>query len=259
MSVDSQRPLASKRAVVTGAASGMGRTTAERLAHDGARVALLDTDTAGLTEVCGALESAGASVLAMSVDVSSEEQIAAALAQVARTWKGLDIVVANAAVQMIGRDAAVDQLPLEVWQRTIDVNLTGVFLTCKHGIRALLAAGGGAVVCTASPTSLFGFATGFDAYTASKAGVLGLMRVMAAEYAQQGIRVNAVIPGFIDTPLVSEIMRDDTRRKALLARVPMGRPGKAHEVASMIAYLVSDEASYITGAAVAVDGGQTAV
>lgn len=251
--------LLGKRAVVTGAASGMGRATAERFGREGALVALLDTDVVRLVEVCRTLEQAGAKALAIPVDVSNEDQMSGAIAQVTSAWDGLDIVVANAAVQMIGRDAAVDQLEFAVWQRTIDVNLTGVFLSCKHGIRALLASGGGAVVCTASPTSLFGFATDFDAYTASKAGVLGLMRVMAAEYAQRGVRVNAVIPGFIDTPLVKEIMLDDMRRDALLERIPMRRPGRASEVASMVAYLVSDEASYVTGAAVAVDGGQTAV
>jgi 3-oxoacyl-[acyl-carrier protein] reductase len=153
----------------------------------------------------------------------------------------------------------VDELPLDVWQRTIDVNLTGVFLTCKHGIRALLAVGGGSVICTASPTSLFGFAVGFDAYTASKAGVLGLMRVMAAEYAEQSIRVNAVIPGFINTPLVRDIMADPRQRDGLLAQIPAGRPGRPEEVASLWVYVASDDASYVTGAALAVDGGQTAI
>ena len=110
-------------------------------------------------------------------------------------WGGLDVVVANAGVQLAGQDDRADRLSLEVWQRTIDINLTGVFLTCKHGLRALLASGGGAVVCTCSPTGQYGVAPGYDAYSSSKAGVYGLVRVMAADYAAEGIRVNGVIPG----------------------------------------------------------------
>jgi 3-oxoacyl-[acyl-carrier protein] reductase len=139
----------------------------------------------------------------------------------------------------------------------MDVNLTGVFLTCKHGIRALLDTGGGSVVCTASPTGLYGCAPGLDAYSTSKAGVYGLIRVMAADYARDGIRVNGVIPGYTDTPMNSWV--DAAQHEALLATIPLRRQGLPEEVASVIAFLASDEARYVTGAVWAADGGMTAI
>ncbi len=166
-------------------------------------------------------------------------------------------MVANAGVELAGEDDRADRLDLAVWQRTLDVNLTGVFLVCKHGIRALLASGGGAVVCTASPTGLFGCAPGFDAYSASKAGVYGLTRVMAADYAREGIRVNAVIPGYTRTPMTEWVTPEE--HGALLKTIPLGRQGEAEEVAAVMVFLASDEAAYVTGAAWAADGGMTAV
>jgi NAD(P)-dependent dehydrogenase (short-subunit alcohol dehydrogenase family) len=139
------------------------------------------------------------------------------------------------------------------------VNLTGVFLTCKHGIAALLRAGGGTVTCTASPTSLFGLAAGFTAYSSSKGGVYALVRVLANDYGRHGIRVNAVIPGFTETPLVEAVFDDPAALESRLASIPLGRPGTAEEVASMMVFVASDEASYATGAAFVVDGGLTAV
>src|SRR5919197_3000062 len=171
----------------------------------------------------------------------------------------LDVVVANAGVELAGEDDRADRLDLAVWQRTIDINLTGVFLTCKHGIRALLASGGGSVVCTCSPTGLYGCAPGFDAYSTSKAGVYGLVRVMAADYAREGIRVNGVFPGITDTPMNDWWRHDPEQRAQVEASVPLGRAGSAEEVAAVNAFLCSDEASYVTGAVWAVDGGLTAV
>jgi NAD(P)-dependent dehydrogenase (short-subunit alcohol dehydrogenase family) len=150
------------------------------------------------------------------------------------------------------------ELEAAVWRRTVDVNLTGAFLTCKHALRAMLAqGGGGSLVLTGSPTGLLGCAPGFSAYSASKAGVHGLMRVLAADYAGEGIRVNAVVPGFTDTPLVVGIDPED--RVRLLASIPLGRQGAAEEVASMMVFLASDESRYCTGGFYMVDGGLTSV
>ncbi len=251
--------IAGKRAIISGAGSGMGRAAALRFAREGARVGLIDIDEGAARETSERIAAEGGESLVLVADVRVEEQIAAAVQRAVGAWGGLDVVVANAAIELFGQDARADQLELSVWQKTIDVNLTGIFLTCKHGIRALLASGGGSVVVTASPTGLFGLAPGFDAYSASKAGVYGLVRVMANDYARDGIRVNAVIPGFTDTPMVRTVMADAAERERLIATIPLGRPGTAEEVAAMMLFLASDEASYATGAAFVVDGGMTAI
>jgi NAD(P)-dependent dehydrogenase (short-subunit alcohol dehydrogenase family) len=223
--------LQGKRALITGGCSGIGRATAERFLAEGARVAVLDL--AG-ESVDGALGLRG--------DVSDEDAVARAVADAVDAFGGLDIVVPNAATQFVGRDDRADRLEHTVWQRTLDVNLTGVFLTAKHGLRALLASGGGAIVCTGSPAGLYGIAPGLDAYSASKAGVYGLIRVLAADYAQDGIRVNGVHPGLTATPMNRWWLDDDAQREAALRGVPLGRVGRPEEIAAVIAFLASDEA-----------------
>jgi NAD(P)-dependent dehydrogenase (short-subunit alcohol dehydrogenase family) len=233
------------RALVTGAAKGIGRATAERLIADGARVASVDLvpDAPGLSIVA---------------DVSDEAAVEEAFARARAELGGLDAVVANAAIQLVGSDDRADRLDTDVWRRIVDVNLTGVFLTAKHGARALLDNGGGAIVCTGSPAGHYGIAAGMDAYSASKAGVFGLVRVMAIDYAAEGIRVNAVFPGVTETPMNRWWMDDAEQRAALEASIPLGRAARPEEIAAVIAFLASDEASYVTGAAWTVDGGLTA-
>ncbi|HEU5329866.1 MAG: SDR family NAD(P)-dependent oxidoreductase [Thermomicrobiales bacterium] len=255
----SQGRLAGKRVIITGAGSGMGRAAALRFAQEGARVGLLDTNETHLADVAAAVAATGGDVLSLAADVTDEAQVEAAVAEAVARWGGLDTIVANAAIQLFGQDDRADRLTAGVWRKTIDVNLTGIFLACKHGIKAILASGGGSVICTASPTSLYGLAPGFDAYSASKAGVLGLVKVMANDYARLGVRVNAVIPGFTDTPLVRAVMEDNEEFRRLVGTIPLGRPGKPAEVAAVMAFLASDDASYVTGAAWAVDGGMTAI
>lgn len=257
--------LAGKRAVVTGAGSGIGRAIAVRLAADGAAVACLDRDEAALAAVVDELGGAGATVLGVHADITREDEVAGAVARAEQAFGGLDTIVPNAAVQLFGPhgDARATELDLATWRHTIDVNLTGTFLTCKHGIGALLRTRGdgdgpaGSVTCTGSPTGLFGSAPGFDAYSSSKAGVHGLVRVLAADYGPLGVRVNAVIPGFTDTPLVTDIIGDDEARAELVRTIPLGRPGRPEEAAAVVAFVASDEASYVTGALLAVDGGMT--
>jgi NAD(P)-dependent dehydrogenase (short-subunit alcohol dehydrogenase family) len=252
-------PLDGRRALVTGAGSGIGRATALRLAADGARVACLDIDGAAGEATAAAIRQAGGKAVASPADVRDENAVADAVGQARTALGGLDSLVANAAVQLVGRDAPVHELSLEAWQQTLAVNLTGVFLTCKYGIRELLAEGGGAVVCTVSGTAMYGLARGFDAYSASKGGVAALVRVMAADYAASGIRVNGVVPGFTDTPMTSSFLRDEAGLAATIAGIPLGRPGTPDDVAPVISFLLSPAACYVTGAIWVADGGQTAI
>jgi NAD(P)-dependent dehydrogenase (short-subunit alcohol dehydrogenase family) len=247
--------FAGRRALVTGAAHGIGRAVAERLAREGARVALVDIDGEA---AAAAADRLGDHALAVSADVSKEDAVAVAVRAATDAWGGLDVVVANAATQLHGRDSRADRLDRATWQRTLDVNLTGAFLTAKHGARALLASGGGAIVCTGSPAGHYGVAPGLDAYSASKAGVYGLARVMAIDYAADGIRVNAVFPGITVTPMNRWWLDDPDERARTEASIPLGRAATPEEIAAVIAFLVSDEASYVTGAAWTVDGGLTA-
>jgi NAD(P)-dependent dehydrogenase (short-subunit alcohol dehydrogenase family) len=240
--------LAGRRALVTGAASGIGRAIAERFTAEGARVAGVDRNPVTAPDV-----------LALKADVTDEAAVAGAFAAAIDAFGGLDTIVVNAAIQLFGRDALVHDLDVEVWDQTHAVNLRGAFLTAKHGVRALLATGGGTVLMTGSPTGLYGAAPHFAAYSASKAGVHGLARTIAIGYADRGIRCNVIVPGFTETPLVGPVLADPAELATISAGIPVGRPGRAPEVAAVAVFLASDDASYVTGALYTVDGGQTAV
>jgi NAD(P)-dependent dehydrogenase (short-subunit alcohol dehydrogenase family) len=252
--------LEGRRALVTGAANGIGRATAIRFAAEGATVALVDREEEPLAAAAAAVADRRSGAIGIAADVRDEDSVLAAVQQAVRDLGGLDLIVANAAIEPRD-DARADHLDLSVWRRTIDTNLTGVFLTCKHGIRALLdsPAENRAVICTVSPTGVRGSAPGQSAYSASKAGVLGLMRVLAHDYARSGIRVNAVMPGFTDTRANAFIFDDPAELAAVNESIPIGRPGTAEEVAAMMAWVASAEASYAVGGVFTVDGGQTAI
>lgn len=249
--------FAGKRAVVTGASSGIGRATATRLAAEGARVGLIARGREGLEAL--AAEIGPEAALALPADCADEASISAAIDRAAEAFGGLDIVVSNAGIELLGQDDRVDRLDLAVWQRLIRNNLDGQFLTCKHGIRHLLANGGGAVVCLGSNCGYLGMATNEPAYSASKGGVFAMMRVMAIDYAREGIRVNMVVPGFIDTPMNAPVMRDAEELRYWSDQIPIGRAGSAEECAAAILWLASDEASYCVGTALVVDGGQASI
>lgn len=252
--------LEGKRAMVTGAGSGIGRAVALRYAREGARVGLLERRADAVAETVSLIEGTGGECIPLPCDVSSEAQVAGSLDTIVKEWGGLDIVAGVAGIELAGTgDARVDELELSIWERTIGTNLTGMFLTCKYGVRGLLSSGGGAVIVTGSPCGILGHCAAEHAYSASKAGTHGLVRVMAADYASRNIRVNCVIPGFIDTPLNAGVIADAAMLADANRGIPAKRPGKADEVAALYVWLASDEASYVTGAFFTADGGQTAV
>jgi NAD(P)-dependent dehydrogenase (short-subunit alcohol dehydrogenase family) len=252
--------LAGKRAVVTGAGSGIGRETARICAREGARVGVLDIDVPAANDTVARItaEHGDWVALALPADLRAEDQVAASIARVREEWGGLDVVIGCAGVQLAGEDDRADRLDLEVWQRTIDINLTGMFLIAKHGIRELLRGGsGGSVVLTCSPTGQFGCAPGYDAYSTSKAGVYGLVRVLAADYGAEGIRVNGVVPGYTRSPMTAWVSPEE--HEQLLTTIPLGRAGEPTEVGEVIAFLASDRTPYTTGGVWAADGGMTAI
>ena len=251
--------LQGKTALVTGAGSGIGRAVAARFATEGARVVFSDRDVASAQAAARAAQEGGAPTLAIELDIADEESVRAGFAYAAAEGFSPDVVVANAGVQLFGQDAPVADLDLSVWQRTITVNLTGTFLTVKHAVRTMLETGGGSIILTGSPTGLNGEGRDFTAYSSSKAGIHGLARTVAAAYATRGIRVNTVVPGYTETPLVNAISTDPADRAAIISRIPLARAGRAEDVEGIMVYLAGDESSYATGALFRVDGGMTSL
>lgn len=246
--------LEGKTALVTGSGTGIGRAVAERFAHEGARVVIADRDAAAASETAGAI---GPSARASVMDISDEASVEAAFGLLSAEGWAPDVVVANAGVQLFGQDAAAADLDLDVWKRTIDINLTGTFLTVKHAVRSMLETGGGSIILTGSPTGINGEGQDFTAYSASKAGIHGLGRTVAAAYADRGIRVNTVVPAYTETSLVTTITSDPAARAAIIGRIPMGRAGAPSDVEGIMVFLASDDAAFATGALFAVDGGMT--
>ncbi|MGK5113567.1 SDR family NAD(P)-dependent oxidoreductase [Geodermatophilus sp. CPCC 205506] len=243
---------------VTGGGSGIGRASALALARAGLAVVVADADLDRAKETVAAVEELGAAGVATLVDVADEAQVGEAVDFAVRTFGRLDAAVNSAGVQ--GQLAPVDECSLDNWQRTLAVNLTGTFLSMRAEVRAMLEAGnGGSVVNLASNFGLVGKER-IPAYCASKHGVIGLTKSAALDYAKSGIRINAVCPGPIDTPLLSGIetamgAAGAAMRQEVEDSVPMGRVGQADEVGEVIAWLCGDAASFVTGAAVPVDGG----
>jgi len=251
--------LQGKRAIITGGGSGIGRGVALKLAAEGARVGVLDVNLDAAQQVAHEIQRSGGEAIALLANVANEAQVQSAVLEAEKHFDGLDTVIANAGVMLFGLDNIATELDVKTWQQCIDVNLTGMFLTCKHGLRALIRNGGGAVVITGSPTGTHGCAPTFTGYSASKAGAFGLMRILAVDYVKKNIRVNAVMPGTTGSPLVTTLMENPATRAEFLAKIPMARAADALEIANVIAFLASDEASYVTGAAWYADGGLTAI
>ena len=242
--------LAGKAAIVTGGASGIGREIAPRLAAAGAAVLVADRDAAGADAVAGEIAASGGRVLGWEVDVRDPAGCEALISAAREAFGRLDALVTSAG---IARSQPFLQTSLELWQETLDVNLTGTFLCCQAAAPAMIATGGGRIITFTSVSGQRG-GTSRAAYGASKGGVITLTRVMAVELAQHNITVNAIAPGPIETPMASAL-HTAADRAAWLGSVPAQRYGTPAEVAAAVVFLASDEASYITGHVLNVDGG----
>ena len=244
--------LADRVAVVTGAGSGIGLATVRRFASEGARVVAVDLDEA--SGRAAADEVAGVFV---HCDVSSEPAVEALFAQVSEQFGRVDIAFNNAGISPPDDDSIL-VTGLDAWERVLRVNTTSVYLCCKYAIPMMQAQGKGSIINTASFVALMGAATSQIAYTASKGGVLAMTRELGVQFAREGIRVNALCPGPVATPLLMELFAKDPERAARrLVHVPMGRFAEPEEIAATVAFLASDDASFITASTFLVDGGLT--
>jgi NAD(P)-dependent dehydrogenase (short-subunit alcohol dehydrogenase family) len=238
--------LEGKVCVITGAASGIGAESARLFAAEGARVVGVDVAEGAVGE------------LAIVADVTDEEQVRAMYERTRDELGQVDVLFNNAGINP-NDDGSALETSLEAWQRVQDTNVRSVFLCCKHGIPHLLEAGGGSVINTASFVAVMGAGVSQISYTASKGAVLSMSREMGVEFARRGVRVNALCPGPVNTPLLQELFAKDPEKAARrLVHIPMGRFGEAHEIASAALFLASDESSFITASTFLVDGGISA-
>jgi NAD(P)-dependent dehydrogenase (short-subunit alcohol dehydrogenase family) len=238
--------LDGKVCVITGAASGIGAETAALFEQEGARVVGVDLDAGAPGE------------LSLQADVADEAQVEAMYEETVSKLGGIDVLFNNAGINPTD-DKSVIETDLEAWERVQTVNLRSVFLCCKHGIPHLLERGGGSVINTASFVAVMGAAVSQGSYTASKGGVLALSRELGVEFARKGVRVNALCPGPVNTPLLQELFAKDPEKAARrLVHVPMGRFGEAKEIAQGVLFLASDESSFVTASTFLVDGGLSA-
>ncbi len=254
--------LEGKIALITGAAGAQGRAAAMTFAQHGAKVALADIDEARVNAVRDEVEAAGGEAFAIGVDVTSEDSVRRMVEASLAHFGKLNVLYNNAGINNGGsteaeRDVDVVRLPLEIWQRMLNVNLTGVFLCSKHAIPALISAGGGSVINISSTAGILGSLISGHTYSASKGGLNSLTRSMAAAYAKHKVRVNAICPGSLEPLMKFGIPRTPERQKMLEANYPIGRLGTPDDVVQLAVHLASDESSWTTGAIIPVDGGFT--
>jgi NAD(P)-dependent dehydrogenase (short-subunit alcohol dehydrogenase family) len=249
--------LDGKVALITGGGSGMGKVASELFASEGAKIVLTDVNDVAGAATASSIRDGGGEAKYVHADVSREADADAMVRTAVDTYGKLDILYNNAGV-MLPDDGSVHLTGEDIWDLTLAVNVKGVAFGCKYGIPAMLANGGGSIVNVASFVAWVGAATSQTAYTASKGAVLAMTREIAVEYARRGIRCNALCPGPIDTPLLMQLLSDEEKRQRRLVHVPMGRFGRAEELANAALFLASDDSSYMTGASLIVDGGLTA-
>jgi NAD(P)-dependent dehydrogenase (short-subunit alcohol dehydrogenase family) len=248
--------LAGKVALVTGGGSGIGRESSLLFAAQGARVLVADRNAKAGEATAAAIAQAGGEARAVACDVARGADVEAAVAAAERHFGALHVLFNNAGI-FPAQDGSPVDTPEDVFDLVMNVNLKGVFLGCKFGIPALLRAGGGSIVNTASFVAVMGAATSQIAYTASKGGVLAMTREIAVEYARQGIRANSLCPGPVNTPLLAEFLAAPAARARRFVHIPMGRLAEASEIAQAALFLASDESSYVTGSTFLGDGGIT--
>jgi NAD(P)-dependent dehydrogenase (short-subunit alcohol dehydrogenase family) len=249
--------LNDKVALITGAGNGIGRESALLFASEGARVVAADVDEASAKDTVAQIQNSGGEAVAVRADVSRAGECERMVAAAEERFGRLQILFNNAGI-MDGNDDNAMTTDEGVWEKTMAINLKGVFLGCKYGIPALRRAGGGTIINTASFVAVLGAATPQLAYTASKGGVLAMTRELAVIHAREGIRVNALCPGPLRTELLMKFLNTEAKRQRRLVHIPMGRFGEAKEIAKAALFLASDDSSFMTGASLMVDGGITA-
>jgi NAD(P)-dependent dehydrogenase (short-subunit alcohol dehydrogenase family) len=250
--------LAGKVALITGSGSGQGRAAAVLFAREGARVVVSDVNVAGGEETVELARKTGGEAIFQRADVSQAGDVEKLVQAATQAYGALHILYNNAAIYGGGLDGFVTELTEDGWNRIVDVNLKGVFLCCKFGIPALIAAGGGSVINIASVAGLVGSGNRSHAYSATKGGVISLTRAMAMAYARRGVRVNAICPGGVDTPMIAGLIDTEDRQRRFAQAHPLGRLGTPEDIAYFALYLASDESSWVTGGIFPVDGGLTA-
>ena len=243
--------------LVTGAGSGIGRATALLLASEGAQIVAVDVNIDTAAETVASIDAAGGQAIAVRADVSQDPDCRQMVEAAESTYGKLDVLFNNAGISHAADDDAITTSE-EVWDLTFSINVKGVFLGCKYGIPALRRAGGGSIINTASFVALLGAATPQLAYTASKGAVLSMTRELAVIHAREGIRVNALCPGPLNTELLMKYLDTEEKKQRRLVHIPMGRFGEAEEMAKAVLWLASDDSSYVTGTEFMVDGGITA-
>jgi NAD(P)-dependent dehydrogenase (short-subunit alcohol dehydrogenase family) len=255
---NNDKAFTGKVAFITGAANGIGRAAALAFAREGASVALADISETGNQETLRLIEQQGGRALAVTCNVTQSEDVKAALEKAAAAFGRLDFAFNNAGIEP-RKPAPTADYDEEEWNRIIDIDLRGVFVCMKHEIPLMLKQGGGAIVNTSSGAGIIGI-KGSPAYTAAKHGVIGLTRAAALDYAAQNIRINAVCPGYIDTPMMDRFTGGTREGRAkVISEEPIGRMGKPEEIAATVVWLCSDAAGFVIGHAMVVDGGQTVV
>ncbi len=254
--------LQGKVAVVTGAGSGMGREAAALFAAEGAKVVVADLDKGAADETAETIRAARGDTVAVHSDVSMPEDNQHMVAVAVEHWGRLHIFYANAGIvdrRPDGGDIGLEKISLETWHRILAVNLTGVFLGCRYAIPEIVKSGGGSVIIAGSVGSLVAHRAHNHAYVTSKTALLGLTRNLAVEYAPKNVRVNCLCPGQIRTAMMADFLNDPEKRQHFIDLTPLARFGEPQEIARVALFLASDESSFMTGAAVTVDGGWTAV